>query len=396
MSRSSRWTKAANAGSMSPMSDEHPRYQERLDRLRRAIELEPVDRIPFVFMGTAFAPRYMGASMAEFCVDPDLRVDVTLAAMDRLGGEFDGINSLPAGRIAVALTVAWLSRVAVPGRELPEDSLWQVQETEVMTVDDYDTIIERGWLAFLLEYMPRVIDPAEFQANAAWTESNLTRVVQQCRERGYVPVSGGGTTIPFECLCGGRSMEEFFLDLHRIPDKVKAALDVMQPGLIQIGVDGARRSGVPAVWVGGWRAASAMLSPKMWNEFVFPYYLEMVTQLAEHDIVSVLHFDHDWTRDLSRLLELPARRCILNLDGWTDIRKAKEILGDHMAIMGDVPAPLLATGTPDDVYAYVRDLARDVGPTGLILCPGCDAPIDAKPENMEAFAAASLEYGKSG
>jgi len=378
------------------MSDEHPRYQERLDRLRRAIELEPVDRIPFVFMGTAFAPRYMGASMAEFCVDPDLRVDVTLAAMDRLGGEFDGINSLPAGRIAVALTVAWLSRVAVPGRELPEDSLWQVQETEVMTVDDYDTIIERGWLAFLLEYMPRVIDPAEFQANAAWTESNLTRVVQQCRERGYVPVSGGGTTIPFECLCGGRSMEEFFLDLHRIPDKVKAALDVMQPGLIQIGVDGARRSGVPAVWVGGWRAASAMLSPKMWNEFVFPYYLEMVTQLAEHDIVSVLHFDHDWTRDLSRLLELPARRCILNLDGWTDIRKAKEILGDHMAIMGDVPAPLLATGTPDDVYAYVRDLARDVGPTGLILCPGCDAPIDAKPENMEAFAAASLEYGKSG
>ena len=60
-----------------------------------------------------------------------------------------------------------------------------------------------------------------------------------------------------------------------------------------------------------------------------------------------------------------------------------------MAIMGDVPAPLLATGTPDDVYDYVRDLARDVGPTGLILCPGCDAPIDAKPDNMQAFVAAS-------
>jgi uroporphyrinogen-III decarboxylase len=378
------------------MSDEHARYQDRLARLRKTIELQPVDRIPFVFMGTAFAPRYMGVSMAEFCSDPDLRVDVTLAAMDRLGGEFDGINSLPAGRITVALSAAWLSRVAVPGRDLPDDSLWQVQETEVMTVDDYDTIIEKGWLAFLMEYMPRVIDPAEFRANAAWMGSNLTRVVQQCRERGYVPVSGGGTTIPFECLCGGRSMEEFFLDLYRIPDKVKAALDVMLPGLIQIGVDGARQSGVPAVWVGGWRAASAMLSPKMWNEFVFPYYLEMVTQLAENDVVSVLHFDHDWTRDLPRLRELPAKRCILNLDGWTDIRRAKEILGDHMAIMGDVPAPLLAIGTPDDVYAYVRDLARDVGPTGLILCPGCDAPIDAKPENMEAFVAASLEYGEAG
>jgi uroporphyrinogen-III decarboxylase len=378
------------------MSEANALYRERLARIRRTIDLQPVDRIPFVFMGTAFAPRYMGVSMADFCADPDLRVDVTLEAMDRLGGEFDGINSLPAGRISVALSVAWLSRVAVPGRDLPENSLWQVDEAEVMTVDDYDTIIDRGWLAFLVEYLPRIIDPAEFEANATWMGDNLTGVVRRCQERGYVPVSGGGTTIPFECLCGGRSMEEFFLDLHRIPDKVKAALDAMQPGLIEIGLDGARRSGVPAVWVGGWRAASSMLSPKMWNEFVFPYYLEMVTRLAENDVVSVLHFDHDWNRDLSRLRELPARRCILNLDGWTDIRRAKKILGDHMAIMGDVPAPLLSTGTPDQVYAYVRDLARDVGPTGLILCPGCDAPIDARPENMQAFAAASLEFGRAG
>ncbi len=65
-----------------------------------------------------------------------------------------------------------------------------------------------------------------------------------------------------------------------------------------------------------------------------------------------------------------------------------------MAIMGDVPAPLLATGTPGQVTDYVQKLARDVGPTGLILCPGCDAPIDAKPENMQAFVDASLEFGK--
>jgi uroporphyrinogen-III decarboxylase len=31
---------------------------------------------------------------------------------------------------------------------------------------------------------------------------------------------------------------------------------------------------------------------------------------------------------------------------------------------------------------------------GLILCPGCDAPINAKPENMEALVAAAHEYGK--
>ncbi len=376
------------------MTAAHPLFRERLERIRRTIALEPTDRMPLVFMGTAFAPRYVGVSIAEFCADPDLRANVTLDAMDRLGG-FDGINSLPNGRITVALTMVWLSRVAVPGRDLPADSLWQVDEAEVMTLDDYDTIIEQGWWAFLRAYMPRVIDAAEIADHVTWATTNLTTTAQRFESRGYVPVSCGGTTIPFECLCGGRSMQEFYLDLYRIPEKVKAALDVMQPELIRIGLDVARASGVPAIWVGGWRSASAMLSPKMWDTFVFPYYLEMITRFVENGIVCVLHFDHDWTRDLPRLRELPAKRCILNLDGWTDIRRAKETLGDHMAIMGDVPCSLLSTGNPDEVYAYVRDLARDVGPTGLILCPGCDAPLNTKPENMEAFVSASLEFGRT-
>ena len=47
-------------------------------------------------------------------------------------------------------------------------------------------------------------------------------------QSGYVPVSGGATTIPFECLCGGRSMEEFYLDLHRIPDAFAQRFNVIR------------------------------------------------------------------------------------------------------------------------------------------------------------------------
>lgn len=374
--------------------DKQTLYQERLARIEKAIRLEPVERIPIAFMGIAFAPRYMGMSIAQFCANPDDRVEVTLAAMDRLGAEeFDGINALPSGRITAALSSVWLSRLAVPGRDLPDDSLWQVAEAEVMTVEDYDTIIDQGWSVFLKGYLPRIIDIAELEANKVWVKANTPQIAQRFQNSGYVPISFGATTIPFESLCGGRSMQQFFLDLYRIPDKVKAALDVIQPSLIKTGINVTRLSGIPRVWVGGWRSASALLSPKLWEKFVFPYFLEMVTALAEHGIVSVLHFDQDWTRDLARFREFPAKMCLLNLDGFTDIRKAKEILGDHMAIMGDVPATLFSIGTPDDVYTYVRDLIHDVGPTGLILAPGCDAPINTKPENMEAFVAASREFG---
>jgi len=62
--------------------------------------------------------------------------------------------------------------------------------------------------------------------------------------------------------------------------------------------------------------------------------------------------------------------------------------------MGDIPSSLLAAGNPDDVYKYVRDEVELFEGKGLILCPGCDAPINARPENMEAFVAAAHEYGK--
>ena len=115
--------------------------------------------------------------------------------------------------------------------------------------------------------------------------------------------------------------------------------------------------------------------------------------LVAAGVTPVLHWDQDWTRDLVRLQELPAKKCILNPDGMTDLHKFKELVGDRMAMMGDVPATLFAAGTPDDIYNYVRNLVRLFGSTGLILCPGCDAPINARPENMEAFVAASREYG---
>ncbi|MCC7414010.1 MAG: hypothetical protein IT495_20510 [Gammaproteobacteria bacterium] len=374
----------------------NPRLAQRQERIQRAIRLQPVEQVPTAYMGIAFAPRYMGMSMAQFCRSPQDRIDVTLAAMDRLGSDLlDGINSLPAGSITAGLSSLWLSRVAVPGRELPDDSLWQVQEAEIMTVEDYDTIIDQGWPAFVRQYMPRVIDPAELAANRDWCITHVAGVVQRFRDRGYVPISFGGAAVPFEALCGARSMQRFFVDLYRIPDKVQAAMDVMQPHMIGMGLASAQLSGIQAVWVGGWRTASALISPKLWDRFVFPYLLELVNALAAQGIVSVLHFDQDWTRDLPRLLELPARMCLLNLDGMTDIRKAKAVLGEHMALMGDVPSTLLAAGTPEQVRTYVRDLIRDVGPTGLILCPGCDAPINARPQNMEAFVQASRDFGAS-
>jgi uroporphyrinogen-III decarboxylase len=365
-------------------------YQERLALIKKVINLEPVDRVPVMFMASTFAPRYMGMSMAEFCANPESSLNVTLDAMDRLGG-LDGVNMATAGSLTSLLPALWLSRVAVPGIDLPPDSLYQVREAEVMTPEDYDVIINQGWRSFLQGYLPKVADMADLNGAQHWFVNNMARAIAQYREHGYVAIVSNGVTTPFEYFCGGRSMSKFYADLYRIPDKVQAAMDVALPDIIAQNVNGARLGGTMGIWVGGWRSASALVAPKLWNRFVWPYFIRIVDAVVGAGLTPVLHLDQDWTRDLARLRELPAKKCILNPDGMTNMKKFRELVGDHMAMMGDVPASMFATGTPDDIRNYVCDLASLFDGRGLILCPGCDAPINTKPENMEAFIAAGRD-----
>jgi uroporphyrinogen-III decarboxylase len=137
--------------------------------------------------------------------------------------------------------------------------------------------------------------------------------------------------------------------------------------------------------VGGWRTAPEFLSPRLWDRFVWPYMTELVEIVADEGGIPVLHYDANWDREIERLLELPARKCVLALDGKTDIFRAKRILAGHMCILGDVPPALLTLGTVDEVRAYCHRLLTEVGPDGFILAMGCAVPPDAKFENVKAL-----------
>ena len=366
--------------------------RSRQELIDAAVRGERPDRVPIVYQAEAFSPVYMGVPLSEYASRPDVAVQTTLAAMDRLGG-CDALNSVPAGRIGVQLAAMWLTRVQVPGRDLPDDVVWQAAETEDMTVADYDVVLRDGWPAFLEGFLPRVVDPADIAEDEAWFEAHFARAAGAFRAHGYVPLTGAVVATPFELLCGARSMRQFYADLFRRPGAVKQVMERMLPDVAAAALGAAEACALQCVWIGGWRSASGLLSESVWQEFVFPQLKSLVAALAEAGYVPILHFDHDWTRALPHLRALPARRCILQLDGMTDIRTAREVLGGHMALMGDVPATLLATGTPEDVRTYVRELIRDVGDRGFLLAPGCDAPVNARPANMEAMVAAGRDYG---
>jgi uroporphyrinogen-III decarboxylase len=134
------------------------------------------------------------------------------------------------------------------------------------------------------------------------------------------------------------------------------------------------------------------MNPAMFDRFVWPYLVRYVDLLLEHDVIPILHLDSNWDRAIEKFKGLPKGKCIMSLDGKTDMRRAKQILGDHMCLLGDVPPEMMTFSTQGEVYDYTKKLIDDIGTRGLIIGCGCDMPPDAKKENVDAMVQAARDY----
>ncbi len=346
-----------------------------------------MDKVPVVLESVAWSARVTGMTLQTFLSDPLLATQANIDAFAAVGNA-DSVNN-PSFDVS-SLSFLWMTRVKRPGFDLGEDEPWQVEEAGLMTPDDYERIVAEGWGPFQAAYLNERVAPGKFDDFIKFVQG--TGAVVDKVDAADVPfLSVGVLTTPFEYLCGGRSFSQFIFDLYRMPDKVETAMQAMMPGLNDAGIGLSTAVGSPGVWIGGWRSASKMLAPPLWERFVFPYLKDIVAQVDAAGLIPILHLDSDWTRDLARFRELPAKKCILSLDSMTDIRRAKEALGDHMCIMGDVPPALLSSGTSQEVYDHCRRLIADIGPTGYILQSGCDIPVDAPLENVKAMADAAAD-----
>ncbi|MBT4287637.1 MAG: uroporphyrinogen decarboxylase [Deltaproteobacteria bacterium] len=359
--------------------------EERITRLRKAVSFKKPDRVPVVLEYSGFAAYVTGTPMADFISSPTKATQTMIKAFNCVGGG-DGINY--GSFSAHNLSYSFGAKVRVPGVDLPSNELWQVEETEIMTQNDYDSILDLGWKAFFKDYLSnRIFNDAKHELLP--DNQNPVDVIGKWADNGIPVLSGGDVTLPFELLCGGRSLEKFFMDLINIPDKVKMVMDEIIPHLAKDIVQKASSKGYMMVWVGGWRTAPCMISPQMWDRFVWPYLKHLVNEVINAGLIPLLHLDSNWERELERFKAFPKGKIVVALDGDTNIFRAKEILDDHACIMGDVPAYLLAFGVEDEVYRYCTNLITNLGPDGFILQSGCDIPANAKLENVKAMVAAA-------
>ena len=123
---------------------------ERFARLKTAVACGTPDRVPLSLVMDAFAAKTMGVKMSDFAKDIDLAGRTMLSTMEKLG-DVDSIQF--ATYTPAVLGLLWLAPMKLPGRDLPEDSLWQMDEQVRIQPDDYDRILEIGWGPWFGQYI---------------------------------------------------------------------------------------------------------------------------------------------------------------------------------------------------------------------------------------------------
>lgn len=359
-------------------------YNEHLTRLKTAVSMQKPDRTPIYLHAGAFAVRQAGGEMSDLVTNIAYGQELALKGLLALGD----VDSADVVEYPTIAGVPFLAHVKLPGQELPSDMQWQIDERGEMTEEDYNTIIEKGWNYFFTDYCKRNL------GNALEELQFFGKVKEQAEKdfaaAGLVQLSSIFAGPAFGAICGGRSIGKFMRDLHKIPDKVEAALEAAMVDRIanfqkQIRVADRPFSAILAVG----RGAGDFLTMKNFDRFVWPHIKKIVEVMVAEGVIVHLHMDMCWDRFLDYFLELPKGKCIFAPDSSTDIFKAKEVLGGHMCIMGDVSAALLTLGTPEAVYSYSKRLVAEFSPTGFIMAAGCCVPVNAKLENVKAMICAA-------
>lgn len=365
------------------------------DRIEAAIKLEPYDRVPVApLLNSQFPARHKGMTSAEgFALHDEKKFQALVDLFDEVGG-WDamlypgaGLARNPEDSLSLYLwqSLSRKQRVFF-GEGLPVNSPPQYAEREVFTVDDYDEIIRLGWEGFVEKNRerPAFLPHDEMIAWARNRTAQYSKDVKRWEERGIPTLIGAAVPSPLMYLSLMRSLTRFTMDIYRIPDKVQAVMDTLVDYFIKSSIDITRLVGIPGVILILERGGCFYYSLKIFERFEFPYIKKMTEAFASEGILSILHFDQDYTLNLPYFRDLPKKMCICELDSKTDIFKAKKILKDHMCIMGDVLPSLLSLGTPQEVKAYCQKLIDIVGKdTGFILSSGCSVPDDTKFENFK-------------
>lgn len=349
---------------------------------------KPKDRrdVPVYPMILTWCGTASGMSQAEIVNDPKKWMEAMHKTFEIIGKPDVSISTCAKD---VVFVMGLESRV--PGRELPDDALYQFVETPHMEPDDYALIAKDGWSNWYNRYLMGIQKPPmkkPFQLIMRYIQmgSNGGKYGKYLGKAGIAPIYHTACAPAFDILSMVRSMAEFSCDLIDDPGPIMDAVNRATPEIIATTIQNVKRAKGDKAGIFAMRSSQSFISPAMFQEYAWPTLKKIIEELHQAGVKSVLHADGNWLPVLKHLREVPKGCVHVELDGLTDIFKAHAVLEGWQSVRGDVPATMLAFGTPDEVRAYSDKLVTELGlKGGFMLGSGCEVPLNAKVENVKAM-----------
>ncbi len=177
-----------------------------------------------------------------------------------------------------------------------------------------------------------------------------------------------------------RGINALMLDFHDDPGFVRDLFEFV----IETAVVFARaqvEAGVDVIGVGD--AASSLVGPAIYTEFVWPYQKKLVDRLHALGTRVRLHICGK-TRKLYEGLGRTGSD-IIDLDWMNPMDEARQAMGPEQLLLGNIdPVQVLREGTAEDVTNGIAECHRQAGPR-YIVGAGCEVPRDTPEANVRAL-----------
>lgn len=396
-------------------------YKARAGRMKTAIEGGEPDRVPVQVRAGYLAGHFAGVTFEELMYDGEKAKRAYREFIDEFDPDNNPVMPIPSGKIFDILDYRLYNW---PGDGLEEDVAYQAVEGEYLKADEYDDIIENPDAYFLRKYLPRVFGEAEGLAKlpqlataselpfanammlsfgdpevqsaldtlkeagdeAVRWQMDVGSVSAEGNAKGYPSVSGGYAKAPFDMIGDTlRGTRDTMIDMRKRPEKLKQASEALVPMMIDLAVGGPKATGVPVVMFVLHKGADSFMSKDDFREFYWPSLKEVMEGVIDEGYVPWMFAEGSYDDRLEILAEdHPEGGNVVWHFDQTDIRRAKEVIGDQAAIAGNVPTGVLKTGTPEKVTEHCEGLVEDVGPDNFILTPGATV-YRAPAENIHAL-----------
>ncbi|MFX1428117.1 MAG: uroporphyrinogen decarboxylase family protein [Promethearchaeota archaeon] len=380
---------------MEPIKEE---AMTSVERMLTAMELKEADRVPvwplIDFVQTKYLDHITAQDMLE---NPEKAQEAMEWIYHKMGG-FD--IAMAGGAMYMQYVNPFPDMFSVyyldwqmPGRQLGPNVPPQLAERALsdpfLKAEDYDRILKEGffWLANFNNY--KMSDMMKLNKIAP----KVVKYTIKWWNHFKVPTfnDGAGSTV-FDLLSTFRGSTNFMKDIYRHKDKIIEICDKYTDDFIRMGEYGITQSQGKTLLVGAVRASADFISIKHFEELFWPYFKKTVSTYVKKGYIVQLHMDTNWTDRLHYLLELPKGKIYLHMDERTDIFKAKEVLGGHICIEGNLKPSLFTIGTPQMVEKQVKEIIDGCADGGGLIV-GSEIPDDAKLENLKAMCDTCKTYG---